>query len=128
MASSMFLVITVCLSASVLILLFVSNKLGKNLFTRLDPKSEKLISILKFRVKQVVQTTKYIIFVLIPQRSEASLKKGKDVAMREYNKQKEVVMGKKDLRSGGASFFLKKMKEEMKTVKSGKIEDDSLIE
>jgi hypothetical protein len=124
----MFLVITISISALVLLLLFISKKLGKNFFTKLDPKSEKFISILKFRVKQIVQTTKYIVFVVIPQRSEVSFKKGKDAAMREYNKQKEAVMGKKDLTSGGASFFLKKMKEEMKTVKSGKIEDESLLE
>ena len=122
------LVITASISALVLLFLSISNRLGKNFFTKLDPKSEKFISVFKFRVKQVVQTTKYIIFVLIPQKSEESFAKSKNIAVREYNKQKEVVMCKRDLKNNGASFFFKKMKEEMKTVKSGKIEDDNIGE
>jgi hypothetical protein len=127
MSGIMFFVIAISVSFLGILLLFFCKAFDKNFFTGVDPKSQKVIDAFKFRVKQVVQTTRYIIFVLIPRRSEESFAKTKTIAVREFNKKKEVVLGKKDLKDGGASFFLKKMKEEMKTVKSGKIEDDSLL-
>jgi hypothetical protein len=128
MSSTMFFNILFPLSGLSIIALFVSKKFEKNYLAKFDSKSEKFITDFEFRLKQIIQTTKYILLVVIPRRSEESLKKGKDVAMREFNKHKDVVLGKKELKDGGASFFLKKMKEEMKNKETGEIQDDAIGE
>ncbi len=90
----------------------------------LDNPASKLFVSLSFRWKQISQTVRYIIFIVIPHRSEEAFKQMKGRAVHHYNKQKDTLMGKKEiLNSSSASFFLKKMKEEKKNTKSGKIEE-----
>lgn len=108
---------------------FFENLQGKKnpitfVLSLLDKPSEKIISALSFRWKQVNQTIRYIVFIVIPQRSEEAFKQMKGRAVDNYNKKKDALMGKKDLPlSTSASFYLKKIKEDKQNGKSGKIVD-----
>jgi len=134
----MFLIILFSISLLVLLVLLIGKAIeikrgNKNWVTagiaKLDPKAGSLIFAVSFRIRQAIQVVKYIVLVLIPNKAESSLRQAKSTAIKEYKKQKEIVMGKKDLSSnGGASFFLKKMKEGMEAEKGGTIEDQDLSE
>jgi len=90
----------------------------------LDIPASNFFEFLGFRWKQIYQTVRYIFVILIPQRSEEAFKQMKGKAVENYKKQKDTLMGKKELiNSSSASFFLKKMKEEKKNSKNGKIEE-----
>ena len=134
----MFLIILFGISLFVLILLFTgkffeSRSLKPNfissLFKKLDPLAEKLFGQVAFRYRQVDQTLRYIFLVLLPRKSEESLKQAKEAAIGEYKRRKELVLGKRELaKNGSASFFLKKMKEDKMKSKPGRIEDEGIEE
>lgn len=122
----MALIITFSISFLGLLLLFISKAFGSQLVAGLDPKTQSLFDWVSFKKKQIIQTVKYIIFIVIPQKTEESFRQAKGAAIQEYKKRKEAVMGKKDIKDSGASFFLKKMKEYQDSAKKGQIQDDNL--
>ena len=101
------------------------NFISKNL-SKLDPLSLRIVAFFSFKVRQVTQTVKYIIFIVIPQRTEESFKEARKAAIGQYKKQKEILMGKKDLSNGAASFYLKKIREDQENGKEGRIEEENI--
>lgn len=126
--------VTFTSSAFLLFLLFSGKALErgngkKNFIVRaissLDGVALKISAYLGFKWKQITQTIRYIIFIVIPRRSEEAFKNMKGSAVRNYNKQKDSLMGKKSfLNSSSASFFIKKIKEEQAKAKEGRIEEE----
>lgn len=106
------------------------NSLGKAL-TPLDNKASKVLYAIHYRFYQLVQTIKFVFLVKIPEKGRVKIHKTKDSVVKEYKKQKDVIMGKKELnQNGSASFFLRKI-DETKNKKEndserGRIEDDSI--
>jgi len=97
--------------------------------SRLDPKAARLNAAVTFKWKQITQTIKYVLFILIPHRTEESWKEAKKAAVGHYKKQKDILMGKKNFsNSVSASFYLKKIKEDRLNGKDGIIVDHSLSE
>jgi hypothetical protein len=126
-------IITFAISILVLIILLLakwreegsgSKNFVTNSISKLDPLASKINSSIEFRIKQVVQTVKYIFLIVIPQRSEEAFKEAKRAAGAQYKKQKDILMGRKDLVNGtAASFYLKKIRENQANGKSGRIEE-----
>jgi hypothetical protein len=126
-------IITFGSSFLLLVILFVGKsseqKSGnKNFINKaaglLDGLASKILDFLYFRWKQISQTVRYIIFIMIPHRSEEAFRQMKGKAVNQYNKQRDSLMGKKDLvSSSSASFFIKKIREDKKNTKEGKIDD-----
>lgn len=134
----MAIIIIFAISLIGLVLLFSSKlvveKSGNmNLFStaisKLDPSAARMNAAVSFKWKQIIQTVKYVLFILIPHRTEESWKEAKKAAVGHYKKQKDILMGKKNFsNSVSASFYLKKIKEDRLNGKDGMIDDQSLLE
>ena len=97
---------------------FILNLLGK-----LDPKSDKFISALKFRSLQAIQSVRYIILVQSKETLKELLRKAEARLAEEYRTRHSVIMGHRKIAgNGSASFYLKKITEH-KGAKRGKIEE-----
>jgi hypothetical protein len=107
----------------------VEIKYGKKcvslkLLSLLDPHSQNLISGLKFRMLQIVQSVQYIILVQIRAVFINLLEKVEDKIMEEYRAKHSVLaMGRKNIvNKGSVSFYLKKITENRREEMRGKIE------
>ncbi|HEY4516218.1 MAG TPA: hypothetical protein VJH67_03475 [Candidatus Paceibacterota bacterium] len=106
-----------------------------NFLSRFDVSSARIMSLIKYRMYQVVQTVRYLLFVHLPEKSKVKINKTKEAVEERYRKQKDAVMGKKELKqNGSSSFFLHKMSEHKNSADSevteggerGRIEDESI--
>jgi hypothetical protein len=94
------------------------------LLCRLDSRFDRLVANLKFRMLQLVQSVRYILFV----QSKVVFRDLVDTLMEkiihEYKtRQSSIIMGRKEIVSNGsASFYLKKITEDKSNVGRGKIE------
>jgi len=101
---------------------------SKNVFLRslgrFDSKFEELVSNIKFRSLQIIQSVRYIIFVHAKEVTKDYLIKIEEKAVNEFKKRQDIIMGKKEIASkGSVSFYLKKITEVKKNEERGKIED-----
>jgi hypothetical protein len=83
-----------------------------------------LVGAVKYRIFQFIQIIRYIILVKLPEKGRVSYTEARETAMREIERKREVLMGRKVLKQNGSvSFFLKKIKEEVPHGE-GKIEEE----
>lgn len=79
---------------------------------RFDNKSEQTISKLQKFVYTTIQTVKYFLLVHLPEKGKVKISETKESVLNKYNKQKDAIMGKKELsKNGASSFFLRKVSE-----------------
>lgn len=94
------------------------------LLGKLDNGSITLISALKFRSLQLIQSIRYIILVQSHILLSEFLDRIKDRIKNEYQIRQEMMMGRKIISSkGSVSFYLKKITEMKENESKGKIED-----
>jgi hypothetical protein len=94
------------------------------LLGKCDAKSEKLISDLKFKTLQLIQSARYIALVQTKEVCKNLLEKVEQKIVDEYRTKHMMIMGHKDLVSNGAvSFYLKKINEGKNLGARGKIEE-----
>lgn len=101
---------------------------SKNILLRLigkaDNRLELIVSKIKFRSLQLVQSIRYIIFVHGSEMFKDYIKKAEQKAVSEFKKRQDVIMGKKEIVGNrSVSFYLKKITEEKGHSEKGKIED-----
>jgi hypothetical protein len=97
--------------------------LGKVL-AKFDSRSENFIERLHYRLYELFQTVKFFFLVHLPAKGRVKIESAKESVMNNYNKQKETIMGKKELNGNNpSSFFLRKMSENKSSNSSGKIEE-----
>jgi hypothetical protein len=105
----------------------IELKFGKKntfleLISRLDNKALSLITEVKFRNLQLIQTIRYIVLVQSKDVFRSFLDKLQEKIALEYRLRQELVMGKRNITNrGSVSFYLKKITEE-KGMEKGKIE------
>jgi len=99
---------------------FVLRLVGK-----LDSKSEILISNLKFRSLQFIQSVRYIFLVQLRTVCRHLFNWAHEKIMQEYKaRQNFIMMGRKEISNkGSVSFYLKKITEHKGNSEKGKIED-----
>ncbi len=114
--------------ASILVLVkAIELKFGKKntfleLIRKLDNRAIAIISEVKFRNLQLIQTIRYIVLVQSKEVFRSFLDKMQEKIALEYRLRQEVVMGKRNITNrGSVSFYLKKITEE-KGIEKGKIE------
>lgn len=114
--------------ASILVLVkAIELKFGrKNIFLelirKLDNRAIAIISEVKFRNLQLIQTVRYIVLVQSKEVFRSFLDKIQEKIALEYRLRQEIVMGKRNITNrGSVSFYLKKITEE-KGIEKGKIE------
>lgn len=92
------------------------------LIRKLDNRAIAIISEVKFRNLQLIQTVRYIVLVQSKEVFRSFLDKIQEKIALEYRLRQEVVMGKRNITNrGSVSFYLKKITEE-KGIEKGKIE------
>ena len=96
--------------------------------SQLDNKILSLVSGIKFRSLQLVQSIRYIILVQSKELIRESVDKIQLKIVNEYEARQRLIMGRKSIANkGSVSFYLKKIAEERGNGGRGKIEE-SLIE
>lgn len=106
----------------------VEIKYGKRnfileLLSKLDAKSDKLISDVKFKALQIIQSVRYIVLVQIKAVCKNLLDKVEEKIMNEYKARHTMIMGQKNITNrGSVSFYLKKITEDKSNGQKGKIE------
>lgn len=96
-----------------------------NMLAKLDPRSERLLEVLRFRLLQAIQTVRFVLLVWSREFAKNSSNKLRDRVIREFEARKKVVMGEKEIKNNGAvSFYLRKIKEDKSNGEKGKIEDN----
>jgi hypothetical protein len=94
------------------------------LIRKADKKSEELVSGLRFRMLQIVQTVRYIILVQVKAYFKELVQSTEERIRQEYIARHEAIMGRRQIASNGsASFYLKKITE-TKVAGRGKIEQE----
>jgi len=94
------------------------------LLSRLDMKSKELVSNLRFRILQLVQSVRYIALVQTKIICKNLLSKVEEKIMEEYRTRHNIIMGRREIiNNGSASFYLKKITENKTGNQRGKIED-----
>lgn len=98
------------------------------LISRLDNRLEKMVSNLKFRSLQLIQSFRYLVLVRVKEICKDCLRRMEEKAASELKKRQDVIMmGKKEIISkGSVSFYLKKITEDKGSGERGKIEDHLL--
>jgi len=111
-ASSLF--VATCLVFIKSIELYWGNKnLLLKILSRFEGGAETLISSLKFRGLQLVQSVRYILFVQSRMYFRSIVEKILQKMADEYKKRQDELMGRKDIINKGAvSFYLKKITED----------------
>jgi hypothetical protein len=108
---------------------YIELRTGKRVFAhdavmRWNTGATSLVTTVKYRVFQFIQIIRYIVLVKLPEKGRVSYQEAREVAVREVEKRREVLMGRKVLKQNGSvSFFLKKIKEEAPRG-DGKIEEE----
>jgi hypothetical protein len=89
-----------------------------------DTTSEKFISDLKFKVLQIIQSTRYIALVQTKEVCKSLLEKVEAKIVSEYRARHMMIMGQKEIANkGSVSFYLKKINEGKTLNGKGKIEE-----
>jgi hypothetical protein len=115
--------------AVILLSKYIELRTGKRtllqrVLDRLNGNSALFISGIKYRIFQFIQIIRFIILVKLPEKGRVSYNEARDVAAREYEKKREVLMGRKVLKNNGSvSFFLKKIKQDV-SHGEGRIEEE----
>jgi hypothetical protein len=121
-ASSLFLTVALVIIKAIEIKYNKSN-LALELISKLDSKSDKLISDIRFMVLQVIQSVRYIALVQTKAVCKNLLEKVEQKIMEEYRMGHDVFMGRKEIANkGSVSFYLKKITEHKGNEGGGKIE------
>ena len=115
----------------VLLVLFkaIELKCGKKniilgCIVKLDGKSEKIVSDLKFKALQLIQSIRYIVLVQTKAVCKNLLEKVERKIMDEYRMKHTMIMGQREIvGNGSASFYLRKITEEKSNSQKGKIEE-----
>ena len=94
----------------------------------LDSRFNKIISTLKFKSLQLIQSIRYIVLVEINRIAKDLFYQVQEKIISEYKKRQEIIIvGKKNIvNKGSVSFYLKKIAEDKGNGEKGKIEDDLL--
>jgi len=94
----------------------------------LDSRFNKIISTLKFKSLQLIQSIRYIVLVEIKRIAKDLFYQVQEKIISEYKKRQEIIIvGKKNIvNKGSVSFYLKKIAEDKGNGEKGKIEDDLL--
>ena len=129
MATIVIFVSSLLIASALIFFKAVELKSGKRNFAlgflcRLDAKSEKLISDLRFRWSQLAQSVRYIALVQTKIICKNLLDKIEEKIMNEYRaKQSAIIMGHKNIiNRGSVSFYLKKIAENKGVGEKGRIE------
>lgn len=94
------------------------------LLSRLEGHFGKAVSVVKFKILQVVQSVRYIILVQIKEMSRHLFNKTHEKILNEYKMRQSIIMGQKEIAGNGSvSFYLKKITEHKGGSVRGKIED-----
>lgn len=118
--ASSFFVVAGLLATKMVELQFGKKNIFLNLIRKLDTKSEKSISSLKFRTWQAVQSVRYLFVIKI----KYWLRAARERINQEYEMRQNVMMGRKEIvANGSASFYLKKISESKNGSAKGKIEE-----
>lgn len=122
--SSSLAVALMLLLTKALELKYGSKNILLKFISRADDRLETLVSGIRFRSLQLIQSVRYIIFVHAKDIFKDYIKKAEEKAIGEFRKRQDVIMGKKEIVNGGSvSFYLKKITEEKGNGTKGKIED-----
>ncbi len=131
MATIVVFALSLLVASALLVLKAVELRRGrKNMVLefmgRLDAKSEILVSSLKFRGLQLIQSLRYIALVQTKTICKNLLDKVEEKIMNEYRaRQSAIMMGRKNISgNGSASFYLKKITENKDSGEKGKIEEN----
>jgi len=95
------------------------------ILSKLDSKSDRFISAIKFKSLQLVQSIRYLALVRSKEIFNESFNNVKEKIKEELRtKHNIIIMGRKEIASkGSASFYLKKITEDKNNGEKGKIED-----
>ncbi len=97
-----------------------------NIFRITDPKAEKLIDYLKYKIYQIVQTLRFLVIVKMPEVLKHEKNKMQEKIAEKIDKQRDVILGKINIKdNGSSSFYLKEISEQAKNEEKGRI-DESL--
>jgi len=90
---------------------------------RFDGKLNKLISNLKFKTLQLIQSARYIVLIQIKAVCKDLLDKVEEKIANEYKIRHTMIMGHKEIvNNGSVSFYLKKITEHKGNREKGKID------
>ncbi|OHA87198.1 MAG: hypothetical protein A3A96_02585 [Candidatus Zambryskibacteria bacterium RIFCSPLOWO2_01_FULL_39_39] len=93
------------------------------LISKLDNGTEKLVSILKFKILQLIQSVRYIVLVEAKKVISDLFYDTQERILNEYRIKQDIMMGRKEvLNKGSVSFYLKKIAENKGNGEKGKIE------
>ena len=94
------------------------------LLSRFDEKSERFAKLLRVYFYRFLEAVKFFFLVHLPAKGRVKIENAKESVINKYNKQKDAIMGKKELsQNTSSSFFLRKMSENKNDNGSGKIEE-----
>ena len=99
------------------------------LLSRFDEKSERFAKLLRVYFYRFLEAVKFFFLVHLPAKGRVKIENAKESVINKYNKQKDAIMGKKELsKNGASSFFLRKVSENKNggngnNLKRGKIEE-----
>ncbi len=92
--------------------------------SKLDSKSNELVSAFKFKNLQLIQSIRYIVLVQIKKVVKDFFYETQDKILNEYKVRQSIMMGRKEIiGNGSASFYLKKITEDRSNGDKGKIEE-----
>lgn len=93
--------------------------------SRLDSKSDRLISVIKFKSLQLVQSVRYLAIIRSKELFNEKFHNVKEKIKEELRtKHNIIIMGRKEIaHKGSVSFYLKKIAEDKSNGDRGKIED-----
>jgi hypothetical protein len=94
------------------------------LINRLDSRLNKLVSFLKFKSLQLIQSIRYIILVEAKEVAEDLFYGAREKILNEYKIRQNMIMGRKEVISNGSvSFFLRHITENKDNREKGKIQN-----
>lgn len=128
MATIVIFVSSLFIASALIFFKAIELKYGKknfilNLICRLDAKAEVLVSSLKFRWIQLVQSIRYIALVKTKIICKNLLDRVEARIVDEYRARQSVIMGRRNIMNrGSASFYLRKITENKGIGEKGRIE------
>lgn len=100
-----------------------SKNIALKFISRLDAKSNQLVSFIEFKNLQLIQSIRYIVLVQLKKAAIDLFCKIQEKILNEYKVRQSIMMGRKEiLGNGAASFYLKKITEHKGNVEKGSIE------
>jgi hypothetical protein len=101
-----------------------TKNIALKFISRLDSKANQLVSAIKFKNLQLMQSVRYIVLVQSKIVFKNFLNKATERILNEYKMRQSIIMGHREIvGNGSASFYLKKITENKGNVERGKIEE-----